>query len=70
MKSEQYNTTRTLKASQEFTTLVILSEKLAKQILFSSISDEAGETLINLCPVISGTVFAQVNFNWIFNLNM
>ena len=52
-----------LNASQEFTPLVILSEKLAKQILFSSISDEAGETLINLCPVISGMVFAQVSFN-------
>ena len=46
MKSEQHNTTRMLNASQEFTPLVILLEKIAKQILFSSISDEAGETLI------------------------
>lgn len=63
MKSEQYITSRILKASPELVLLVILSEKLAKQIIFSSIPDGAGKILINLRPMISDMVFAQINFN-------
>lgn len=32
-------------------------------------SNEAGNILINLRPMISEMIFAQVNLNWILNLN-